>query len=100
MKRYKRLIGYCLITGILYGCSGNTVDDERAAERGILSRDDAEVLVYHELSEEDKNKYTVDFYKEAGNTYYIQVYEEHQGDVDVKARYTVDAHTKEVKRIE
>ena len=76
------------------------MDDEMAAERDVLSRDDAEVLVYNELSEEDKKRYTVDFYKESGTTYYIRIYEEDQGDMDVKARYTVDIHTKEVKRIE
>ncbi|MBN8193786.1 hypothetical protein JI667_16670 [Bacillus sp. NTK074B] len=78
MKRFNRvMIGYGLIVGSLSGCSGNTVDDEIAAKRDLLSKDDAETLVYHELSEADKKTCTVGFYKEAGNTYYTRVYDEH-----------------------
>ncbi|WP_281243055.1 hypothetical protein [Thalassobacillus cyri] len=33
-----------------------TVNDKYAKEKGILSKDDGEVLVYNELSDEEKKK--------------------------------------------
>ncbi|WRP06331.1 hypothetical protein U9J35_21165 [Rossellomorea aquimaris] len=93
------LILIFLITGCLTGCSDS--DGTPSDEAGdILSRDDAEVLVYNELSEEDKQTYTIDFYKEEGTKYYIRVYEEVNGEINVRENYTVDFHTEEIKRID
>ena len=55
----------------LASCSSNqanndlkTISDGVAKEKQILSEDDAEVLVYNELTEEEKERYTVDYMKE------------------------------------
>jgi hypothetical protein len=76
------------------------VSDKIAEEQGILSKDDAEVLIYHELSDENKQTYTVDFVKEEGTKYYIKVYETVNGQIEVKKKYTVDLHTEEIEQVQ
>jgi hypothetical protein len=95
----KKFIGPLILTFLITGCSDS--DGTRSDNAGdILSRDDAEVLVYNELSEEDKQIYTIDFYKEEGTKYYIRLYEEVNGEINVREKYTVDFHTEELKRID
>ncbi|WP_371018986.1 hypothetical protein [Pseudalkalibacillus sp. JSM 102089] len=98
MKKYILLITV-LVFVILPGCSGETKSDLEASEKGILSKDDAEVLIYDTLSKDEKEKYTVDYVKEEGTNYYIRVYEGTEGDIKVKAKYKVDYKTKEIKKI-
>ena len=77
-----------------------TFDDKFAEEKGILSKDDAEVFVYHELSNEEKQKYTVDFVKQEGTKYFIRVYETINGEIKVKKKFTVDYNTEEIQQIQ
>ena len=80
--------------------SGVTVSDEIAEKNGTLSKDNAEVMIFNKLSDEEKQKYTVDFIKEEGTKYYIRVYDHSSGKVKVKKIYSIDFHTKEIEQIE
>ncbi len=111
MKRHFLLISIIAITAYgLVSCSSNqdlnqeasdlTVEDNVSEQKSQLSRDDAEVLIYHLLTIEEQQKYTVDFVKEEQSLYYIRVYENDQGQIQVKRKYTVNSHTKEIKQIE
>ncbi|PLT27593.1 hypothetical protein [Peribacillus deserti] len=106
-------IGAWLLVFSIIGCSNATLenkektgsdvtlDDKIAEEKGILSKDDAdaEVLVYNELSAEEKQSLTIDFFKEEGTKYFIRVYEPVNGEVKVKKKYTVDFNTEEIQLI-
>ncbi|MDQ0483893.1 hypothetical protein [Guptibacillus hwajinpoensis] len=90
----------------LASCSSNqpnndhvTISDQRAKEKQILSEDDAEVLVYNELTEEEQERYTVDYMKEEGTAYLIRIYEAVNGEIKVRAYYTVDFQTEKVEKI-
>ena len=84
----------------LFSCSGVlgdiTVEDNMAEQEGRLSRDDAEVLVYHQLTSEEQQTYTVDFVKEEQSLYYIRVYD---GQQNVKKEFTVNSLNKEVEEL-
>ncbi|TLS36163.1 hypothetical protein [Pseudalkalibacillus caeni] len=80
--------------------SGDTLSDQIAEEKGILSKDDAEALVYNQLNDEEKQNCTIDFYKEEGTKYFIRVYETVNGNEKVKKKYTVDFHTEEIQQIQ
>ena len=79
--------------------SDNTLSDQIAEEKNILSRDDAEVLVYNQLNDEEKKKLTIDYYKEEGTKYFIRVYETVNGNENVIKKYTVDFNTEEVQQM-
>ncbi|PAV29145.1 hypothetical protein CIL05_12140 [Virgibacillus profundi] len=97
-----------LVISCLIGCSNEpektesdvTFSDKNAEEKGVLSKDDAEVLVYNELSAEEKQNLTIDFIKEEGTKYFIRVYETVNGEMKVKKKYTVDFYTEEIKLID
>ena len=80
--------------------SGYTLDDRIAEEKNILSKDDAEVLVYNQLNDEEKKKLTIDYYKKEGTKYFIRVYETVNGNEKVIKKYTVDFNTEEVQQIQ
>ncbi|MCA0985684.1 hypothetical protein [Guptibacillus algicola] len=101
-----------LLTTLMFGlvsCAGNnlekkvesreTVSDEIAEKNGDLSKDDAEEMIFNKLTFEEKQKYTVDFIREEGTKYYIRVYDNSSGEIKVKKIYTIDYHTKEIKKI-
>lgn len=97
------LINASSIAILLTGCSVDpqaTVDDQTAEENGILSQDDAEVLIYEQLSAGEKEKYTVDFQKTEGTLYYIRVYEMIHGKLETQQIFTVDFNSKKVNSIE
>ncbi|MCM3667888.1 hypothetical protein M3181_02590 [Mesobacillus maritimus] len=112
MKKNLSLIGAIFLIIILVSCGNQTsvteedveigseatVEDKYAEEKGILSKDDAEFLVYNELNDDEKQKYTVDFVKEEGTKYFIRVYETVNGEIKVKKKFTVDYHTKEIRQ--
>lgn len=56
-------------------------------------------MVYNELTEEKKERYTVDYMKEDGTTYLIRIYEAVNGEIKVRAYYTVDFQTEKVEMI-
>ncbi|MFJ6411265.1 hypothetical protein ACIQLG_00540 [Terribacillus saccharophilus] len=101
-----------LLAGSLFGCSNDelsnkentgsdvTLSDKIAEEKGVLSKDDAEVLVYNQLSSKEKKKLTIDYMKEEGTKYFLRVYENVDGTIKVKKEYTVDFNTEEVKQIQ
>ena len=113
-KKFIFLIGAIFLVTILVSCANKTsvtdeeveigskatVDDKYAGEKGILSKDDAEVFVYNELIDEEKQKYTVDFVKQEGTKYFIRVYETIDGEIKVKKKFTVDYNTEEIQQIQ
>lgn len=79
--------------------SGETVSDEIAKKNGTLSKDDAEEMIFNKLSDEEKQKYTVDFIREEGTKYYIRVYDNNSGEIKVKKIYIIDFYTNEIEQI-
>jgi hypothetical protein len=79
--------------------SGYTLSDKNAEANGILSQDDAEVLIYNQLHSEEKEHLHIDYLKEDGTKYVIRVYEDIDGTEKVKKIYTVDFRTEEVEQI-
>ncbi|MYL61803.1 hypothetical protein GLW07_00400 [Bacillus hwajinpoensis] len=77
--------------------SKSTVEDKISEQEGRLSRDDAEVLIYEQLTSEEQKTYTVDFVKEEQSFYYIRVYD---GQQHVIKKFTVNSETEEVKQVD
>ncbi|MFB1083082.1 hypothetical protein [Jeotgalibacillus sp. JSM ZJ347] len=111
MKRsFILILAIIMTTIILFGCnnstsngeidSDDTLSDQYAEEQNILSKDDAEALVYNQLNDEEKEKLTIDYYKEEGTKYFIRVYEEVNGSEKVIKEYTVDFNTEEVQEVQ
>jgi hypothetical protein len=90
------ILSFSIIT---IACSGKTLSDIEEEKEGILSQDEAEVMIWDTLSKEEKEKYTVDYEKESGTKYYLRIYETVDGEIKVRARYTIDFNTKEIKKI-
>ncbi|KMM39304.1 hypothetical protein [Guptibacillus hwajinpoensis] len=105
-KTFLFLVGVFLLISQLASCSSNqpnsdheTISDGVAKEKQILSEDDAEVLVYNELTDEEQERFTVDYMKEEGTTYLIRIHEAVNGEIKVRAYYTVDFQTEKVEMI-
>ncbi|WP_273832244.1 hypothetical protein [Guptibacillus sedimenti] len=102
MKRHFFPVIFILFTVLLLvSCSDDlnvpTVEDNTAEQEGRLSRDDAEVLIYHQLTSEEQQTYTVDYVKEAQSLYYIKVYDRQQ---KVIKTFTVNSQTEEVNQMD
>lgn len=114
----KVLLVFCGTVGVtasLIGCSGDslvndvtpatetnsaeTLSDQVAEEKGVLSEDDAEVLIYEQLSDEEKQTVTVDFTGTEGTKYLIRTIEKVDGLSGTREEYTVDFNTGEVKQL-
>lgn len=102
MKRAKLLIAFVLVSLFFVGCSDSspTEDDAAASLKGILSKDDAEVLIYERLNENEREKYTIDYVKTDNSKYYIRTYEMVDGEIKEKHQFTVDINTEKVEEIE
>ena len=101
MKRHFFYVTFILFTVLLLvSCSNDlnvpTGEDHTTEQEGRLSRDDAEVLIYHQLTSEEQQIYTVDFVKEEQSFYYIRVYDSQQ---NVKKTFTVNSLTEEVEQM-
>lgn len=80
--------------------SDDTLSDKIAEEKGILSPDDAEVLVYNQLSDDEQQRYKIDYLKKEGTRYFIRVYEKTNGQIKVKKKYAVDFNTEEIQQLQ
>lgn len=78
--------------------SSMTKSDKIAEELGILSEDDAEELVYNQLTHEEKQKLTVDYLRTEDTLYVIRTYKVVDGEIVEKDLFTVDYHSEEVKK--
>jgi len=104
LKKFYSLLFLLIVAVVISGCSGKLSSgieesEIQAEKKGILSKDEAEVLIWNTLSSEEKKKYTIDYEKELGTKYYIRVYENINGEIKVRGRFTVDYNTKEIKKI-
>jgi len=104
LKKYYSLLFLLIVAMVISGCSGKSSSgmgesEIQAEKKEILSKDEAEVLIWNTLSSEEKEKYTIDYEKELGKKYYIRVYEKIDGEIKVRGRFTVDYNTKEIKKI-
>lgn len=105
------VFGMAFFIIILIGCSNETLNnsdksesdvtysDKTAKEQRILSKDDAEALIYNKLSDEEKINLTVDYLKEEGTKYFIYVYGTINGK-KVEKNYTVDFNTEKIQQLE
>lgn len=86
---------------ILAACnapSSVTKSDKNAEELGILSEDDAEAIVYEQLTDEEKQTLTVDYLRTEDPLYVIRTYEVVDGEIVEKDVFTVNYHSEEVKK--
>ncbi|OZM58217.1 hypothetical protein CIB95_01190 [Lottiidibacillus patelloidae] len=98
MKKLIMALVICISMFSIVGCGSATIDDTDNQQEK-LSKDDAEVLIYQQLSSEEQNEYTIDFTEEKDNKYYIRVYKMVDGNIEVKSEYTVNYLTQEVEKI-
>jgi hypothetical protein len=98
-KNITFLLVASLLMSSLIGCSNFTVSEHSEEGKGLVSKDEAEVMVYNILTEEEKEQFIIDYYKEEKTKYYIQVYKQVNGEMKEKRVYTVDYHTKEIRLI-
>ncbi|ALC91675.1 hypothetical protein AM500_19215 [Bacillus sp. FJAT-18017] len=98
MKKFYLFLLILSFSIITIACSGKTQSDIEAEKEGILSRDEAEVMIWDTLSKEEKEKYTVDYEKESGTKYYLRIYGV-DGEIKVRSRYTIDFNTKEINKL-
>lgn len=110
-RNFLCVFGMAFFIIILIGCSNETLNnsdksesdvtysDKTAKEQRILSKDDAEALIYNKLSDEEKINLTVDYLKEEGTKYFIYVYGTINGK-KVEKNYTVDFNTEKIQQLE